>query len=92
MILPRRHGKFGNPFNADLIPDGGKIMTLVYLNLVCHSAGTKCLVIGVLQIPASLGFLHISRKRLFFNTLCSGLVVKDQPHLQVLDRITIFVF
>lgn len=91
MIFPWRNGKVGDAFDADFIPHGRQIMTLIDLNLICDRSSAEGFIISVLQIPPGLRLLHIARERLLFDAFGSRLVVEDQPNLQVLDRVTILI-
>lgn len=91
MTLSRRNRKVGHAFDSNLVPDGCQVMTLVDLNFIRDHPRTECFVVGVLQIPSSLGFLHESSNRLFLDTFGQSLLVDDQPHLEILDSVAVFV-
>lgn len=52
--LARRHGKVGDTFNAQLIPDSTQVMGLVELDLVVDTSGAELFVCGILEVPSSL--------------------------------------
>lgn len=88
MVLARRNRKVCDSFHAQLVPDGAQITRLVELHLVGDRAGAEGLVVGVLQVPASLRLLD---KLPYHRPLGSGIVGHSPPDLQILRRIAVLV-
>ncbi len=92
MTFARRHRKVRHALDPDLVPNSLQVVTLVDLDFIGDHPRTEGLVIGILQVPPSLVFLDETSKGLLVNSFCQRLLVVYQPHLQVLDGITVLIF
>lgn len=90
MVLAGRQGKVSHALHAQLVPRVAEISRLKELHLVGNSACAELLVRRVLQIPASLGLLHVLANHCSLGTL--GLIRQGLPDLQVLLGIALVVF
>lgn len=91
MVLDTRsEGEVSGTFDAELVPHGDQIMSLVKLNLVGNKASAVLLVGSVLQVPAALLLLN----KLANGQLVGGgnAVLDGAPNLQVLGGISGFIF
>jgi hypothetical protein len=66
-------------------------MALVDLYLIGHNSCTELLVEGVLQVPIRAGLLYELAHNVSVDALGLGLVVNDEPDLEILAGIAILI-
>lgn len=89
MVLARGECKISHTLNPKLIPNTGKVSTLIKLDLVGNDTRTVAFIVGVLQIPASLRLLNkLSDDRALFTVFA---LLNHSPDLQVFRRISVLV-
>ena len=82
MVLAGRQSKVGHALHVQLVGGVAQVVGLEELHLVGDTAGAELLVGRVLQVPASLGLLHVLADHCALGGL--GLVGQRLPDLEVL--------
>jgi hypothetical protein len=82
MVLAGRQSKVGHALDVQLVRRVAEVVGLEKLHLVGDGAGAELLVGRVLQVPASLGLLHVLADHCALSGL--GLVGQRLPDLEVL--------
>lgn len=84
MVLAGRQSKVGHALHVQLVGGVAQVVGLEELHLVGDTAGAELLVGRVLQVPASLGLLHVLADHCALGGGGVGLVGQRLPDLQVL--------